>query len=334
MFPPFIRTDRSVRSVMASVLLALLPSVAVYFFLFGPPIIISLGICTVSCLLAEWVSLLLRKKTVIMFPSDGSAVVTAWLIALSFPPISPWWMLVIASITAIAITKHLYGGLGNNIFNPAMMAYAICLLCYPQFMTKWVAVQAKLSWSEAWSLIVQQKLNFSGLTQGTVLDTVRTGLTSKMMTLKQIKDLSPQNFGQWGSPGYEWVSASYCVGGVLLWYLRIITWHMPIPFIFTLSVLSLTGHIVDPNRFVGIIPELLSGGTMLAAWFIITDPVSGATTTRGKVIFSVGIALLTFIIRHLGGYPDGIAFAVILLNSCVPVIDRYTQPAVFGRGKK
>lgn len=334
MFSPFIRTNRSVSGIMIEVLLALIPSVLLYYYLFGPAIFISISICTMSCLIAELISLTLRTRPILPFLKDGSSLVTAWLIALSFPTISPWWLLVIASVVAIIITKHIYGGLGHNIFNPAVMAYAVCLLCYPQFMSQWQSIDAKLSWSEAWSLIIYQKLPLAGITQSTVLDTIRTGLTSKMIAIDKMISLSPHNFGKWGTPGYEWVSLSYLVGGSLLLFRRIITWHSPITFLATMSLLSLIGHTVLPNKFIGITSELLAGGTMLTAWFIITDPVSGATTPRGKILFSIGTALLTFLIRHFGGYPDGIAFAVILMNSCVPIIDKYTQPPVFGRNTK
>ncbi|TWO82304.1 electron transport complex subunit RsxD [Denitratisoma oestradiolicum] len=329
---PYFRQPASVRSVMLRVLLALVPGIAAYSHFFGPAILIQLALASLAALAGEALLLRLRKKPVWLFVSDGSALVTAWLIALTFPPIAPWWLIVVATLFAIVVVKHLYGGLGQNPFNPAMAAFALMIVAYPQLMSQWPA--AGFTDFHAQLALIFGERHLDAVTMATPLDALRTALHSAETptTLAAIFGGS-QSFGVLGGKGWEWVAAGYLLGGAWLLQQRIITWHMPAAFLAVLALTAGAFHLYNPEQFAGPLFHLFTGGAMLGAFFIVTDPVSGATTPRGKLIFAAGIGLLTWIIRSFGAYPDGVAFAVLLANICVPLIDMYTQPPVFGHKK-
>jgi len=267
--PPYLLQERSsVRRVMLQVLLALLPGIAAYVWLIGPGIVVQLVIATLTALAGEAFMLALRRKRLALFLSDGSAIVTAWLIALSFPPLAPWWLIVVGTLLAIVVAKHLYGGLGQNPFNPAMVAFAACIVSFPALMSQWPALGLKLDFLEQLQIIA--------------------GLR------------------------------------------KIITWQAPVAFIGGLTLLAGILWAWNPQQFANPVFHLFSGGALLGAFFIVTDPVSGCTTPRGKLIFGLLAGLLAYIIRVFGGFPDGVAFAVLLMNLCVPLIDMYSQPPIFG----
>ncbi len=329
---PYFRKPATVRSVMLRVLAALLPGLAAYVWFFGAGILVQIALASVAALAGEAAILRLRDKPVWLFVSDGSALVTGWLIALSFPSIAPWWIVVVATLIAIVIVKHLYGGLGQNPFNPAMAAFCIMIVAYPQLMSQWPAA------GNHGDFATQLHLIFGGgarevdaVTMATALDTLRTALHSagSQATVHGVTTSQP-TFGMFGGNGWEWVAAAYLLGGVWLIQQRIITWHIPVAFMVALGALAAIAHGFAPDKFAGPLFHLFSGGAMLGAFFIATDPVSGATTPKGKLIYAAGIALLAWIIRTWGAYPDGIAFATLLMNICAPLIDLNTQPPVFG----
>ncbi len=327
---PYFLKPASVQSVMLRVLLALLPGIAVYVWFFGAAILLQIALASVTALAAEAAMLALRRKPVLLFLTDGSALVTAWLIALTFPPIAPWWLTVTATLCAIVIAKHLYGGLGQNPFNPAMVAFALMIVAFPQLMSQWPRVDAT-DFTVQWEAIFGNRQVLDAVTMATPLDALRTVLRDPEQRAVIAGILGKYaTFGNVGGRGWEWIAAGYCLGGLYLLQQRIITWHMPVAFLATLFAVSGTFALVEPDRFAGPGFQLFTGGAMLGAFFIITDPVSAATTPRGKLIFAAGAALLTWVIRTFGAYPDGIAFAVLLMNICTPLIDMYTQPPVFG----
>ena len=330
---PYTLQPASVRSVMLRVLLALLPGLCVYVWYFGAAILVQIALASATALAAEALMLRLRGKPLAMFLGDGSALVTAWLIALTFPPIVPWWLTVLATLLAIVIAKHLYGGLGQNPFNPAMVAFALMIVAYPSLMSQWPAV-GFTDFVPQWHAIFGPR-QLDAITMATPLDALRTALhtADARATVAGVLG-SGATFGNIGGKGWEWVAAGYFLGGVFLVWQRVITWHMPTAFLATLLVVSGAFAVFDPSRFAGPTFQLFTGGAMLAAFFIVTDPVSGATTPRGKLIFAAGVALLTWIIRTFGAYPDGIAFAVLLMNIAAPLIDMNTQPPVFGHKRK
>lgn len=334
--PPYLLKDASVSRVMTQVCLALLPGIAAYVWLLGPAILIQLAVATAVALAAEAVMLKARGKPVAMFLSDGSAIVTAWLIALAFPPVAPWWLVATGTLFAIVVAKHLYGGLGQNPFNPAMIAFAVCIVSFPALMSQWPAVGLHQSLVEQAGIIFGLAPRVDALAGATPLDALKTALKlggesgTTVPALLQNREI----YGNFAGRGWEWVAIGYLLGGIWLWLRGIITWQVPVAYLAALSTISGGLWLYDSHAFASPLFHLFSGGAMLGAFFIATDPVSGCTTMRGKLLFGAGAGLLAYLIRVFGGYPDGVAFAVLIMNICVPVIDLYTQPAIFGMKEK
>lgn len=328
---PFLLKDTSVSQVMTQVCIALVPGIAAYAWLVGPAILVQLVIATLAALLAETAMLRIQKKPLTIFLSDGSAVVTAWLIALTFPPLAPWWLVAIGTVFAIVVAKHLYGGLGQNPFNPAMVAFAVCIVSFPALMSQWPSVGLQLPLLDQINVILGLAPRVDALSSATPLDAMKTALklgegTQDVPSLLANQDI----YGNFAGRGWEWVAIGYLLGGLWMWQRKLITWHVPVSFIGAMVLLSGGLWLFNPAQFASPLFHLLSGGAMIGAFFIATDPVSGSTTPRGKLIFGAGAGLLAYIIRVFGGYPDGVAFAVLLMNLCVPVIDLLTQPRIFG----
>lgn len=324
---PYIRKQASVQSVMLSVLVALLPAVAVYATQVASVILVNLLIATVTAVVAEAAVLRLRERPVAPAVGDLSAVVTGWLVALSFPPILPWWGTVMGVLVAIVAVKHLYGGLGQNPFNPAMVAYCTMIVAFPALMSQWPPAGG-LDFTTQLDLVLGGARQLDAVTGATALDALKTGLRPGDVDVATL--LARDAFGMVGGHGWEWLALAYLAGGLYMLARKIITWHMPAAFLATLAVVSGLFWIVDPAHYASPLFHLATGGAMLGAFFIVTDPVSGATTPRGKLIFAAGIALIAYIIRVFGAFPEGIAFATLLMNICVPLIDMKTQPPVFG----
>lgn len=335
---PYITNAPSVGNIMFKVLIALVPGIIVYAWQFGGGVLITITLATITAFSTEALMLKLRQRPIKPFLTDYSAIITAWLLALSIPPLSPWWLIVVGTAFAIIIAKQLYGGLGYNPFNPAMIGYAVLLISFPALMTKWPAAlsltEAKLSFPDQLQYIFNQTLPASitldAITSATPLDYLKTQLKLQL-SMSTIQ--SAPIFGVLGTKGSEYVGLAYLLGGLYLWQQRIITWHLPITFLATIAAMSGIFWLIDSTQFASPAFHLFSGATLLGAFFIITDPVSGPTTPYGKLYFAAGIAIITYLIRVYGGYPDGIAFAVIFMNICAPLIDAYTQPRVFGHPK-
>ncbi len=333
---PYLTSAPSVSVIMIKVLLALLPAVAAYVWVFGPSILVMLILASITALSAEALMLKLRNRPIKPFLMDGSALLTAWLLALSLPPLAPWWLVVVGTFFAIVIAKQLYGGLGYNPFNPAMVGYAVLLISFPVIMTHWPApielAQAKLSFANQLQYIfgASNSMNLDAVSMATPLDYLKTQLTLH----HSVQDIvSAAQFGLLGAKGGELIVGAYLIGGLYLLQQRLITWHLPIAFLAVLALMAGAFYLADPTRFANPLFHLFTGASMLGAFFIITDPVSGPTTPKGKLVFAAGIAVLTYLIRVYGGYPDGVAFSVLLMNMCVPLIDAWTQPRVFGHQK-
>ncbi len=324
---PYVRKPVSVQRTMGLVLLALLPGIAAYAWKIGTGILVNLTLATLAALLAEALVLWLRRRPVAIALGDLSAVVTAWLVALSLPSIAPWWLTISAVLVAIVAVKHLYGGLGQNPFNPAMVAYCTMIVAFPALMSQWPA-PGQLDFASQLDLILGGARDLDAITGATALDALRTGLRADGASVGSVMQGSA--FGLMGGREWEWVGLGYLVGGLFLLATRIITWHMPVGFLGTLAAIAGVFWLIEPAHFASPLFHIASGGALLAAFFIVTDPVSGATTPRGKLVFAAGIALIVWLIRSFGAYPDGIAFAVLLMNMCVPLLDMKTQPRVFG----
>lgn len=328
---PFLLKDTSVSQVMTQVCIALVPGIAAYAWLVGPAILVQLVIASLAALVAETAMLRIQKKPLAIFLSDGSAIVTAWLIALTFPPLAPWWLVATGTVFAIVVAKHLYGGLGQNPFNPAMVAFAICIVSFPALMSQWPSVGLQLPLAEQINVILGLVPRVDALSGATPLDAMKTALKLADGSQDVASLLANQDiYGNFAGRGWEWVAFGYLIGGLWMWQRKLITWHVPVAFIGALVIVSGALWLYKPAQFANPLFHLLSGGAMLGAFFIATDPVSGCTTPRGKLIFGAGAGLLAYIIRVFGGYPDGVAFAVLLMNLCAPVIDLLTQPRIFG----
>jgi electron transport complex protein RnfD len=330
---PYILGRNSTSAIMLKVMLALIPGIVAYAWFFGPGIWVSLLVCSAFALGFEAFMLLMRGLPMKPFLSDNSALLTAWLLALSMPTLAPWWLYAVGILFAIVVAKQLYGGLGQNLFNPAMIGYAALIVSFPVYMTQWAApLGTGHTTPDLWEAF---DLVFSGggsispdaYTSATVLDTWKTQVR---LGKDAAEILAQPIFGWAGGRGQEIVALMYLVGGVLLLSLRLITWHIPLAFLVGIAATAAGLHLLNPAQHASALFHLLSGGAMLGAFFIATDPVTAASTPRGKLIYALLAGFLTVIIRTFGGYPDGVAFAVLLMNVAVPFIDDYTQPRVFG----
>ena len=313
--------------LMAWVLLATLPGLAVQSYFYGYGTLINLVWASGLALGLEALVLGLRRRPIMIFLTDGSALVTAFLIALALPPFSPWWLTLIAVLFSIVFAKHLYGGLGNNPFNPAMVGYAICLIAFPVSMTQWPAIEQTLSFGQQWQWFWMESIDggIDAWTGATALDLMRH---TNGLTLNEVALDNPQ-LGLSLSVSM-WVNLAYLAGGIGLLAINAFTWHAPIAMLASLGFCAGLFHMGEPDLYPSASKHLLTGATMFSAFFIVTDPVSGATSRKGKVVFGIGVGILVFIIRTFGSYPDAFAFAILLMNLSAPLIDTYTRPKAYG----
>lgn len=336
LFSPFVNKPDTVSQIMLKVLLSLLPGIVLYVWYFGPAILVSIALASITALSTEALMLKLRDRPIMPFLKDNSALLTGWLLALSIPPMAPWWLVVVGTAFCIVIAKHLYGGLGNNLFNPAMVGFAVLIISFPVQMTQWLSPnglgQIDLSFADQLKYIFMGALppdvTLDAITMATPLDTLKTQLHLDQ-SVKQILDLPI--YGRLAGHGSEMVSLGFLLGGVYLLFSRIISWHIPVAYLGSLFAIAGIFHLVDPEHYVAPLFHWFSGAAMLGAFFILTDPVSSPTTNKGKLIFAVMAGLITYLIRVFGSFPEGLAFATLLMNICVPLLVLYTQPKVFGR---
>ena len=304
--PPYLLKNASVQRVMLQVLAALVPGIAAYVWIFGPIILVQLAIATAAALAGEALMLKLREKPLGLFLGDGSAIVTAWLVALTFPPLAPWWLLAVGVLFAIVVAKHLYGGLGQNPFNPAMVAFAVCIVSFPALMSQWPSLGLGLSFGEQLNIVLGLAPRIDAMAGATPLNAIKTALEIGEGEVNVPALLATQEvFGNFAGRGWEWVAGGYLLGGLFLWQRGLIGWQAPVGFIVGLSTLAGALWLWNPAQFADPLFHLFSGGAMLGAFFIVTDPVSGSTTPRGKLMFGLGAGALAYLIRVFGGYPDG-----------------------------
>ena len=323
---PLEAPDDRLQQAMKLVLLALLPGLLVMFWWYGWGVLINLVLAVATAMTVEVIVTRLRRQPLQPTLSDGSAIVSATLLAAALPPYCPWWLTATAVAAGLLFGKHLYGGVGKNPFNPAMLGFALAMVMFPQPMTHWPAHGLDLS------AAVQQVFNIGqapdAWVQATALDSLRI---NKSLTMDELF-ASHSAFGHFGGRGVEWVNLAFLGGGLFLLQRRVIAWHAPVGMLASLFVVSLlcwNGSGSDSHG--SPLFHLLSGATMLGAFFIITEPVSGARSALARLLFGVGVGLLTYLIRTWGGYPDGVAFAVLLMNLCVPTLERFAasrQPSV------
>ncbi|MCO7613051.1 RnfABCDGE type electron transport complex subunit D [Pseudomonas chlororaphis] len=312
--------DPRLRQAMQRVLLATLPGLLALLWWFGWGVLLNLLLAACGALAMEALALRLRKRALPSGLGDGSALVSATLLALALPPYCPWWLPLSAAAAAIALGKQVYGGVGQNPFNPAMLGYALALLCFPQSMTHWPAPHAMDLLAGLQQVFgLTDSLQVDAWAQATALDSLRI---NKSLTLDELFASNPA-FGHFGGRAAQWINLGFLAGGLFLLQQRVIGWQAPVGMLGSLLVISLlcwngTGSDSHGSPLF----HLLSGASMLGAFFIVTEPVSGPKTEQARLLFGVGVGLLTYLIRTWGGYPDGVAFAVLLMNLAVPALER------------
>jgi electron transport complex protein RnfD len=330
---PHAHGPMSTASVMQKVLLATIPGVIVLTHFFGFGTLVNIlwgGVVALAC---EALALALRRRPLGFYLKDYSALVTSTLLCIALPPYAPWWLIAIGVASSVLLAKHLYGGLGYNPFNPAMVGYVVLLISFPLQMTAWAPPRGL---GELPSLLEALQAcflpaSYDAVTMATPLDVL------KQNNSLLVEDLWQQNaqFGRWAGIGWEWVNIAFLAGGAWLLYLRIFTWHAPVAMLASLTLLSAIFYDGGSSASGGSpLFHLLSGATMFGAFFIITDPVSSAVSNRGRLVYGALIGALVYIIRVRGNYPDAVAFAVLIMNFAAPFIDYYTQPRTYGHAPK
>ncbi len=339
---PYTHGGNSISRTMLLVMAALLPATLFGFYLFGWPAILLFLITCLSAIAFEAASLSIAGKPVRPFLMDGSALLTGWLLAMTLPPWAPWWIGVIGAFLAIVIGKQVFGGVGQNLFNPAMVARVALLISFPLEMTLFTAPTPMFSAAapgliDGLSITFGLTNEFDALSSATPLGHIKTEL-GRGLTLAQAvsESESAWSLGSGSISGSlgETSAILILLGGLFLLYKRIITWHIPVAMLATLFVLASCFHLLDADRYLGPLTHLLSGAALLGAFFIATDLVTSPVSVRGQLIFGAGCGLLVFVIRTWAGYPEGVAFAVMLMNACTPLIDHYFKPRIYGRDRK
>ena len=316
-----------------------LPGAAALRVAFGWGTLINIAIATLTAIFFEAAVVALRKRPIGFYLGDYSAIVTAVLLGIALPPYAPWWVIATGIFFAVVIAKHLYGGMGHNLFNPAMVGYVVLLISFPVEMTRWVAPLELLGdGTHVPGLIDALKISLGilsnnsidAITMATPLDLVRQNNSLLLNDLHQ----QYAQFGRWSGIGWEWVNIGFLLGGIFLLVRKIFTWHAPVCMLLGLLLMSALFYDGGSSQSAGSpLFHLFSGATMLGAWFIVTDPVSSATSVRGRMIYGFFIGVLLYVIRKWGNFPDAIAFAVLLMNVAAPLIDHYTQPVSYGHRK-
>lgn len=339
---PHAHSMSSVTRTMVLVMLALAPATIFGLYRFGWPAIFLFATTIVSAVAFEAICLRIANKPLMRFLTDGSAILSGWLVAMTLPPWAPWWIGVLGAAIAIVIAKHVYGGLGQNVFNPAMVARVMLLISFPVQMTSWV-MPAPLGAPGAPGFVEGLSITFAGggsfdaVSSASVLGYVKTEL-GRGLTIDAIR---PESFSDMelafglasGSLG-ETSTALLLLGGCLLLALRIISWRIPVSIIVTMAALATVFNLIDPDRYPGAVFHLTSGALMLCAFFIATDYVTSPASRLGQIIYGASIAALIFVVRSWAAFPEGVGFAVLLMNACVPLIDHFIRPRIFGRNRR
>ncbi len=327
---PVVSSVPPTASLMRWVIVATLPGIATMSYFFGLGVLSNVLIAATLGVALEATVLRLRRRPIGVSLKDSSALVTAILLGVSLPPASPWWLISVGMIAAVVVGKQLYGGLGHNPFNPAMVGYALLLISFPTYMTLWAPPQTLLPnglWAQITGTLPSAELD--SLSGATPLDAFKH--KGDAVLASEFWATNPLPEGTLSA--WRWVALAWLAGGSLLLVKRIISWHIPVAMLGSLLLLATLFYIGDPSHFASPLFHLFTGATLFGAFFIATDPVSAATSRRGKLIYGAGIGVLLITIRTFGGYPDAVAFAVLLMNLCVPLLDLYSVPRPTGQQK-
>ena len=338
---PYLAPAANVSGVMQQVLLALVPAALAHVWFFGPGLVFNLLVAAAACAGGEALMMRLRGRPPMRALSDYSALVTAALLAFALPSLTPWWVTATAGLFAIIVAKHLYGGLGFNIFNPAMAGYVVVLVAFPMHLNLWVAPRmGDIDYQFLTTLQTLQytltgalpdALGYDQISRATPLDAMKSGLND-MRTPAEIRSLPIM--GDFGGVGWEWIGNFIAIGGLWLMIRKVIRWHIPLGVGAGLLVPAGIMWLISPGTEPSPGFHMFSGAALLCAFFIATDPVSAAASPKGRFIYGAGIGFLIYAIRTWGADVDGVAYAVLLMNMAVPVIDRITRPRIVGHGKE
>lgn len=320
---PHTHGSGSTQSIMRDVLIALAPAMLVSVLASGWSVVTLILAAAAACVLTEF----LIQKYLLKGPltiCDLSAVVTGCLLALNLPPNAPWWLAVVGAVVAIAVAKMTFGGLGQNIFNPALVGRVFLLVSFPVLMTTWDDGGAMFGIVDA----------FSGATPlGAVKEGLKSGMTLSQLTADDLT-LSQQLFFNLGGSAGELSAVALLLGFIYLLYRRVIKATIPLTILCTVFVVSGIFWLANPERFTNPLFNIFTGGLLLGAIFMATDYVTSPMTTKGQVIFGVGIGLITVFVRYFGSYPEGVSFAILIMNCAVPLLNKYCKPHRFGEVKK
>jgi len=321
---PHVHGNQSVKSIMYGVIIALLPALAISVYFFGLNALRVSLLAVAACILFEWLiqKFLLKKAELTI--TDGSAIITGLLLAFNVPSNLPSWMIIIGSLVAIGIAKMSFGGLGNNPFNPALIGRVFLLISFPVDMTNWSLNRFELA------------IHPDAITGATPLGLIKEGLGAGHPISEILMDIPSKLqlfIGNTGGSLGEVSALAIIIGGIFMLVRRIITWHIPVSYL--LSVIAFTGIFwyINPDKYIDPVYHLFAGGLMLGAFFMATDMVTSPMTSKGMLIFGVGCGLLTSVIRLWGAYPEGVSFAILLMNAVTPLINRYVKPVKFGEVK-
>lgn len=338
---PYLIPEVSVSSMMLQVLAALIPAAIAHVWFFGPGFIFNLLIATGFAIAGEAVMLSLRRRAPETGLADYSALVTGALLAFALPSLTPWWVTATGALFAVVVAKHLYGGLGFNVFNPAMAGYVVILVAFPMHLNLWVAPSmGDLDYQHLTILQTLQftltgnlpeAVSFDAISRATPLDVMKSGLNNAR-TAAEIRAIPIM--GDFGGRGWEWIGNFLAIGGFWLMIRKIIRWQIPVGVGLGLLVPATIMYMMDPGSHASPGFHLFGGATILCAFFIATDPVSAATSPKGRFIYGIGIGLIIYCIRRWGSYADGVAFAVLLMNMAVPAIDYLTRPHIIGHSER
>ena len=338
---PHWASEASVASMMLQVLAALIPAAIAHVWYFGPGLIFNLLVAGIFAVAGEALMMRIRGRSPREALSDYTALVTAALLAFALPSLTPWWVTATGALFAVVVAKHLYGGLGFNIFNPAMVGYVVILVAFPMHMNLWLA--PRMGDIDYQHLTIIQTLGFTltgnlpdtvgfdAVSRATPLDLMKTGLTN-MDTVMEIR--ANPIMGDFGGRGWEWIGNLLAIGGFWLMLRGIVRWHIPVGVGIGLLGPATLMYLVDSSTHPGPGFHLFAGASILCAFFIATDPVSAATSPKGRFVYGLGIGFLIYAIRTWGSYADGVAFAVLLMNMAVPAIDHLTRPRIVGHAAR
>ena len=315
-YQPQVRAKRGTREIMLDVIIALLPALCVGVWQFGAQALIPLAVSIVSCVFFEWAYRKLMKKPDSI--GDLSAVVTGMLLAFVCPPTLPYWMIIIGAFFAIVVVKQLFGGIGCNFMNPALVGRAVLLASYATAMTSWAIPQIRPDVTSA----------------ATPLQIMKEGTAEAFNTLMQNYSISDMFLGKIGGSLGEVSSLCLLVGGVFLLIRKVISWHTPVAYIGTVAILSLIAAPAGIGAVDYMLYNVFGGGLMLGAIFMATDYATSPVTKPGQLIFGVGCGLLTCFIRRFGSYPEGVCYSILIMNCTTWLLDKYVRPTIYGAVKK